>query len=50
MTGKDKAKAMYEQGKKYKDIAEELDISASTIRSWRAREKWKRKKDNATQQ
>lgn len=49
MTGKDKAKAMYEQGKKYKDIAEELDISASTIRSWRAREKWKRKKDNATQ-
>lgn len=50
MTGKDKAKAMYEQGKKYKDIAEELDISASTIRSWRAREKWKRKKGNATQQ
>ena len=50
MTGKDKAKAMYEQGKKYKDIAEELDISASTIRSWRAREKWKRKKDNATKQ
>lgn len=49
MTGKDKAKEMYENGMKYKDIAEALDISAGTIRSWRAREKWKRKKDNATQ-
>lgn len=50
MTGKDKAKAMYEQGKKYKEIADELDISASTIRSWRARDKWTRKKKTATQQ
>lgn len=50
MTGKDKAKEMYENGMKYKDIAEALDISAGTIRSWRARDKWKRKKKNATQQ
>lgn len=49
MTGKDKAKEMYESGMKYKDIAEALDISAGTIRSWRARDKWKRKKKNATQ-
>lgn len=50
MTGKDKAKEMYENGMKYKDIAEALDISAGTIRSWRARDKWKRKKKTATQQ
>lgn len=50
MTGKDKAKEMYQNGMKYKDIAEALDISAGTIRSWRARDKWKRKKKNATQQ
>lgn len=50
MTGKDKAKEMYQNGMKYKDIAEALDISAGTIRSWRARDKWKRKKKTATQQ
>lgn len=50
MTGKDKAKEMYQNGMKYKDIAESLDISAGTIRSWRARDKWKRKKKTATQQ
>lgn len=44
MTGKDKAKTMYEQGCKYKQIAEELDISINTIKSWRTRDKWKRKK------
>lgn len=44
MTGKDKAKEMYEHGSKYKQIAEELDISINTIKSWRTRDKWKRKK------
>lgn len=44
MTGKDKAKDMYERGCKYKEIAEELDISINTIKSWRTRDKWKRKK------
>lgn len=44
MTGKDKAKEMYEHGSKYKEIAEELDISINTIKSWRTRDKWKRKK------
>lgn len=44
MTGKDKAKAMYEDGCKYKQISEELDISIGTLKSWRAREKWSRKK------
>lgn len=44
MTGKDKAKTMYEQGCKYKEIADELDISINTIKSWRTRDKWKRKK------
>ena len=44
MTGKDKAKSMYEQGCKYKEIADELDISINTIKSWRTRDKWKRKK------
>lgn len=44
MTGKDKAKQLYENGCKYKDIAEQLDISINTVKSWRTREKWKRKK------
>ena len=44
MTGKDKAKEMYEHGSKYKQIAEELDISINTIKPWRTRDKWKRKK------
>lgn len=44
MTGKDKAKQLYEDGCKYKDIAEQLDISINTVKSWRTREKWKRKK------
>lgn len=43
MTGKDKAKSMYEQGCKYKEIADKLDISINTIKSWRTRDKWKRK-------
>ncbi len=44
MIGKDKAKQLYENGCKYKDIAEQLDISINTVKSWRTREKWKRKK------
>lgn len=44
MTGKDKAKDMYERGCKYKEIAEELGISINTIKSWRTRDQWKRKK------
>lgn len=48
MTGKDKAKKMYENGYKYKDIASTLDISINTIKSWRTRDKWKRRKKSAT--
>lgn len=46
---KDLAKQMYEKGAKYKDIAEQLDLSINTLKSWIKRYDWKRKsapKDN----
>lgn len=43
MSEKEDAKKMYEDGCKYKDIHKKLGISINTIKSWRTRDKWKRK-------
>lgn len=47
MKKKDQIRLEYEAGAKYKDLAAKYGISANTIKSWRSREKWVRKK-NAT--
>lgn len=39
----EQARKQYEQGKEYKEISRNLDVSINTIKSWRTRNKWKRK-------
>ncbi|TPR16660.1 terminase small subunit [Apilactobacillus timberlakei] len=42
---KKKARQLYEKGYKYKDIHDELGTSVGTLKSWRSRGEWTRKKD-----
>ena len=42
----EQAKAMYLQGRKLVDIAEELSLPEGTIRSWKNRYKWGGRKDS----
>lgn len=44
MEKKKQIRLEYEAGAKYKDLAEKYGISVNTIKSWRSREKWQRKK------
>ncbi|TPR12752.1 terminase small subunit [Apilactobacillus timberlakei] len=46
----DKAKEDYLAGMKYKDIASKYDVSLSTVKSWKTRYKWTRKKGMQTKQ
>lgn len=39
-----KAKEMYSKGCKYKDISQEIGIPESTIKSWRRRKQWSKKR------
>lgn len=39
-----KAKEMYSKGCKYKDISQEIGIPESTIKSWRRRKQWGKKR------
>lgn len=43
MDKKAKAKKMYEDGFKYKEIVSELSLSMNTLKSWKKREGWLRK-------
>lgn len=45
-----KAKEMYSKGCKYKDISKEIGIPESTIKSWRRRKQWSRKKTASYEQ
>lgn len=38
------AKADYLAGMKYKDIAKKYGVALSTVKSWKTRNKWQRKK------
>lgn len=39
---RDQARRAYQSGMKYKDISDKFDIPIGTLKSWRAREGWKR--------
>jgi uncharacterized protein YjcR len=39
-----KAEADYQRGMKYKDIAEKYNVSLNTVKSWKQRHAWNRKK------
>ncbi|WP_411829287.1 phage terminase small subunit [Paenibacillus kribbensis] len=40
-----KAETDYKRGMKYKDIAEKYGVSLNTVKSWKQRHSWSRKKD-----
>lgn len=42
MDKKEKAKKMYEEGCKYKDISEQLSVPLNTLKSWKKRYEWER--------
>ena len=46
---REKAKELYDGGMSLTDIAEKLNVSASTVRSWKARYNWDNVQRNATQ-
>jgi phage terminase small subunit len=43
MEPREQAQKLYKQGVALKDIAEQLDVKASTVRSWKARDGWDKK-------
>lgn len=45
---KEQARIDYEAGMKYKEIADKYDISYNTVKSWKTRDKWVRKKDTTS--